>query len=297
MSYRDYSDERQAQCFVLGELCALGWQPYGYTEDKSDSMSDYYSPETWDGVATHPDKPGLVICVSVSKYTVNAYSGKPMMQTQIDTATPCTTCSGSGAHPNSPFTLKAARENPQAFNEWDDKDRNNGSYSLLRDVVSPLYFLEDGRFKCRSCHGAGIINTFKQVQTGTWPTFQATPKGMFWHVERNGKIIAQGRGKQICCRAYRAKTAEAQTVVNNIIMAVDNTNSKQAPRGSVTQFTVRRNEEKNGVELVFPAKPSQDILDKVKAAGFRWSRFSGCWYKTYSEEALSFANSLMVAYQ
>lgn len=55
---------------------------------------------------------------------------------------------------------------------------------------------------------------------------------------------------------------------------------------------VRINEEKHGVELVFPAKPAADILERVKAAGWRWSRFNGCWYAKHTAEALAFANSI-----
>lgn len=31
-------------------------------------------------------------------------------------------------------------------------------------------------------------------------------------------------------------------------------------------------------EIVFSSKPDQETLDSLKAAGFRWSRFNGCWW-------------------
>lgn len=62
-----------------------------------------------------------------------------------------------------------------------------------------------------------------------------------------------------------------------------------APASGVT---VRLNTEKNGVEIVFPAKPAADVLDRVKAAGFRWSRFAGCWWAKQSADTLAAAQAI-----
>lgn len=48
--------------------------------------------------------------------------------------------------------------------------------------------------------------------------------------------------------------------------------------GSPGAGVVSLNEEKNGVEIRFPSKPAQAVIDAAKAAGFRWSRFGGCWW-------------------
>ena len=34
--------------------------PLGYAEDRSDIRVDYFAPASWNGVATHPDHPGIV---------------------------------------------------------------------------------------------------------------------------------------------------------------------------------------------------------------------------------------------
>ncbi len=65
-----------------------------------------------------------------------------------------------------------------------------------------------------------------------------------------------------------------------------------APVTSASGVTVTRNEAKGGVEIRFPAKPAQATIDRVKAAGFRWSRFSGCWWAKASERTLAFAYGL-----
>ena len=48
---------------------------------------------------------------------------------------------------------------------------------------------------------------------------------------------------------------------------------------------VEYNGERDGLEVHFPAKPSADVLTALKADGWRWSRFSGCWYRKASENA------------
>jgi hypothetical protein len=55
---------------------------------------------------------------------------------------------------------------------------------------------------------------------------------------------------------------------------------------------MRLNAEKNGVEIVFSTKPAAKVLERIKGAGFRWSRFSSCWYAKQSPENIAFAQSL-----
>jgi hypothetical protein len=61
---------------------------------------------------------------------------------------------------------------------------------------------------------------------------------------------------------------------------------------TVAGATMTENEEKNGVEIRFPGKPAAAVLDSLKAAGWRWSRFSGCWYNRRTPETLSFARAI-----
>ena len=70
-------------------------------------------------------------------------------------------------------------------------------------------------------------------------------------------------------------------------------------RGEPTQttepvegVTVTENNEKDGIEIRFPSKPTTAVLDSLMAAGWRWSRFSSCWYARRSDKARQFAESL-----
>jgi len=56
--------------------------------------------------------------------------------------------------------------------------------------------------------------------------------------------------------------------------------------------TVKTNAEKNGVEIHFASKPAAEVLAQLKSAGWRWSRFSSCWYHKNTPENLAFANQL-----
>ncbi len=49
------------------------------------------------------------------------------------------------------------------------------------------------------------------------------------------------------------------------------------------------NAEKYGLELKFLAKPSASLLERLKASGWRWSRFGKLWYHSKPARALSAA--------
>jgi len=70
-------------------------------------------------------------------------------------------------------------------------------------------------------------------------------------------------------------------------------NQEQPKAIKVDGVTVTLNEEKGGVEVRFPEKPSSDVLDSLKANGWRWSRFGACWYTKQSDESLAFAQNLV----
>lgn len=63
---------------------------------------------------------------------------------------------------------------------------------------------------------------------------------------------------------------------------------------TTTGATVRINEELNGVEIAFPAKPDGNTIGQLKSFGFRWSMRSKCWYKRRDDAGRveSFARTL-----
>lgn len=63
---------------------------------------------------------------------------------------------------------------------------------------------------------------------------------------------------------------------------------------SNSDISVTENEEKDGVEIRFSEKPDTDIRTDLKSHGFRWSKFSNCWYRKRTPEALAYAQGLAV---
>lgn len=61
---------------------------------------------------------------------------------------------------------------------------------------------------------------------------------------------------------------------------------------SVQDVTIQINDDKGGIEVLFPGKPSEVIRTALKGHGFRWSRGQGLWYAKQSESRLAFAETL-----
>ena len=47
------------------------------------------------------------------------------------------------------------------------------------------------------------------------------------------------------------------------------------------EITLKRNLDKNGIEIYFKSIPTIEIRTKLKSNGFRWGKFNKCWYKQY----------------
>jgi len=83
-----WTERRSAITRAGEELRRRGWTIHGYAEDRSDMLTDYYAPASWDGIATHPDRPGIIVCVDVSSYTQERYRGQDDAHPLVCHATP-----------------------------------------------------------------------------------------------------------------------------------------------------------------------------------------------------------------
>ena len=59
----NYYSKQEAKVRIAHELMNRGWKVYGYHADESDSMTDYYSPAYWNGIA---EKNGFILVVDNS---------------------------------------------------------------------------------------------------------------------------------------------------------------------------------------------------------------------------------------
>lgn len=157
----NYYEFREAKVLISHALGAKGWKIYGYKADDSDSMTDYYSPAYWDGIAT---KNGYVLVVDNStarnsgyeqkKYNYNgSYQVNAEIQGKINKLENMTTDRG------------ASEQEEQTAKEKID---------LLLAKQQPT--------------------TDKYIIVDTYPTYQANPPHMKWHIEKDGIILAKGTG-------------------------------------------------------------------------------------------------------
>jgi hypothetical protein len=59
-----------------------------------------------------------------------------------------------------------------------------------------------------------------------------------------------------------------------------------------TGITYKLNNEKNGVEIYFEDKPSEEVRNMLKMNGFRWAKYNKCWYTKQSDNNITLAKQL-----
>ena len=221
-----WTERRKAKANLGLALRARGWTLYGFHEDRSDPMTDYWAPASWDGVA---EKRGYVVVVDVS-------AGSSLLKR-------------SGG--------RSTAKQPQG----DDCD-----------------------------HGEVTL---------TWPSFQACPIHRLWHVEKDGRILDSGVGLGPCADWDRERaTAAVERIVNRIEASIARNEGQPAAtttdsRPTGDGVTIRRNLERQGIEVVFPDKPGEEVRAGLKRLGFRWSRRQGLWYARFSASLWSQVHDLL----
>ncbi|MFC2036995.1 hypothetical protein ACFLYD_03350 [Chloroflexota bacterium] len=285
-----WTERRRAKTNLGLALRARGWTLYGFHEDRSDPMTDYHAPASWDGVA---ERGGYVVVVDISPESSLLKRSSGWRTTQRVRGDDCAHCGASGKEPDG-WALEEARANPHAFNQSWARDVQ----ALLPDVVNPRLFDADGDQKCIHCNGKGHAWKLEEV-TLPWPSFQGNSTRKLWHVEKDGRILDSGIGLGPCADWDRERaTAAVERIVNRIEAAVaryegttaTTTVDRQDSAGGVT---IRRNPERQGIEVVFPAKPDEEIRTALKRLGFRWSRRQGLWYARFRPSLWSQVHDLL----
>ena len=153
-----YYTKQQARVNIAAALSAKGWRLYGFKENNSDWMTDYYDPADWSGIA---EKNGVILVV--------------------DNAT------GRGAacpdyYSNSAETSagNALNINYEKIEKLQRMTTENGCTEAEAEAARKQ--LE----KIREKAGSSSNKTY-------FPAHQGNPKGSGWHIEKNGEIIAKGR--------------------------------------------------------------------------------------------------------
>lgn len=159
----NYYDYREVKVMIAHKLMAMdGWKVYGYTPDESDSMTDYYSPAHWGGVA---EKNGYILCVDVygaaepqeiRKYN---YSGFTYDQNIMD----------------------KIKKLEQMTVERGASESEAASAKMMIERLQKK--AEESSENCK-----------KYIVIGTVPGHMAHPSRTNWHIEKDGIIIAKGNG-------------------------------------------------------------------------------------------------------
>lgn len=159
-TYYEYKD---VKVMIAHKLMSMeGWKVYGYHADESDSMTDYYSPAYWNGVA---EKNGYILCVNVygaakeqdiTRYNKNYVS--------IDSKTK--------------ETIKKLEAMTQEHGASEQEEETaKAKIELLKNKVNE-----------------NNTNISQYEVIGKIPAHQAHPPRCNWHIEKDGVIIEKGNG-------------------------------------------------------------------------------------------------------
>lgn len=159
----NYYDYREVKVMIAHKLMGMdGWKVYGYHEDRSDSMTDYWDPASWDGVA---EKNGYILCVNVygaakaqeiRKYNYAAFTYDKNIADKIEKLEAMTVERGASEAEEASAKLSIERLKRKAEETSENKE--------------------------------------KYIVTGVIPGHMAHPPRMNWHIEKDGVIIAKGNG-------------------------------------------------------------------------------------------------------
>lgn len=159
----NYYDYRKVKVMIAHKLMSMeGWKVYGYKEDRSDSMTDYYDPANWDGIA---EKNGYVLCVDVYG------SAEPQEIKKYN---------------YSGFTYD--RSIAEKIKKLEAMTVDRGASEA--EAASAKIMIERLQKKAEEA----TENANKYIVVGTIPGHMAHPPKMNWHIEKDGVIIAKGNG-------------------------------------------------------------------------------------------------------
>lgn len=158
-----YYEYRDVKVMIAHKLMKMeGWKVYGYHADQSDSMTDYYDPAYWGGIA---EKNGYILCVDVygeakpeeiRKYNYDGFIYDNSIAEKIAKLKAMTVERGASEAEEASAKISIAKLQKKA--EETQENRN------------------------------------KYVVTGIVPGHMANPPRMNWHIEKDGIYIAKGNG-------------------------------------------------------------------------------------------------------
>jgi hypothetical protein len=151
-----YYDNQESVANIYVGLVERGWNCFGYKADESDSMTDYWSPARWEGIA---EKNGFVLLVDVYSTSQSGYKVTKKGYT--------------------PDYSKIAKLQATI----DDKASSQNEKEMSQKIIDNMMAKQEE----------------STIVVSEYPTFKnVNPKGCNWHIEKDGNIIAKGKGAFQC---------------------------------------------------------------------------------------------------
>jgi hypothetical protein len=197
-----YYDNQESVANIYVGLVEKGWKCYGYKADESDSMTDYWSPARWEGIA---EKNGFVLLVDV-------YS---------------TSQSGSKITKKGYTPDWSKIEKLQAT--INDKAASPNEKEASQKIIDNMMIKENE----------------STIVVAEYPVFKnANPKGCNWHIEKDGNIIAKGKGAFQCdgylFASYREETMKkVYAFINKIESKIAGSEQLEAVQEKVVKTVIK----------------------------------------------------------
>ncbi|AXH16339.1 hypothetical protein CP985_14190 [Malaciobacter mytili LMG 24559] len=171
-SYDSYAKDN-AKLNISYALNYLGWTIYGFKEDRSDSMTDYFDFESWKGIAV---KNGYILVIENSSGGI--ISGNCVMSSYSEDA----------MYQVNKLTKKIEKLENLANNVAASIGEVKNSCALIEKYKQDIIKFQNEYYLCYDNKSNPYPKDLPPVE------YQKNPKGSNWHIEKNGRIIAKGNG-------------------------------------------------------------------------------------------------------
>lgn len=129
------------------------------------------------------------------------------------------------------------------------------------------------------------------VSSLDWHIKYITDPELLEYVNQAMKDIKDNKG--LAYPKQLEEIEEVQEIINQIAADKEGSITETIEDNNINDIKVVLNNEKNGIEIYFTDKPSEDLRNNLKSNGFRWSKYNKCWYAKQSDDTINFANSLV----
>ena len=149
-----YYDKQDSLIAIMKGLQFRGWLIYGYKPNMSDSMTDYFDPASWNGIAV---KNGYILVIDCS------YGGK---------------IGGSYIHKS--YDAKIQQKLQKLYALRDNHAASEGEKANAQAIIDTL--------------SKKVVTEIMEESGQPEVAYQKNPGNAKWHIEKDGKIIDKGTG-------------------------------------------------------------------------------------------------------